>query len=54
MAKFDFNPKTYEKKLKPLIKELALGKTDPDFIRRRAGHRLNQTLFLSGQLSLLS
>lgn len=34
MAKFDFNPKTYEKKLQPLIKELASGKTYDKVLRR--------------------
>ncbi|MCX6816830.1 MAG: tRNA uridine(34) 5-carboxymethylaminomethyl modification radical SAM/GNAT enzyme Elp3 [Candidatus Beckwithbacteria bacterium] len=34
MAKFDFNPKTYEKKLQPLIKELAAGKNYDQVLRR--------------------
>ena len=34
MAKFDFNPKTYEKKLKPLIRELAFGKKYDKALRR--------------------
>lgn len=34
MAKFDFNPKTYEKKLKPLIRELAAGKKYDKVLRR--------------------
>jgi len=33
MAKFDFNPKPYQKKLQPLIKELALGKTYDKVLR---------------------
>ncbi len=33
MAKFDFNPKTYEKKLQPLIRELAAGKTYDKVLR---------------------
>lgn len=34
MAKFDFNPKTYEKKLQPLIRELVAGKTYDKALRR--------------------
>ncbi len=34
MAKFDFNPKTYQKKLQPLLKELAAGKKYDKVLRR--------------------
>ena len=34
MAKFDFNPKKYQKKLKPLLKDLVSGKTYDSVLRR--------------------